>query len=62
MSKEYLGDSVYAQIEGGMIKLSTENGLPTDPSNVIYLEPSVFIALCFFGKKHFNITENQTSQ
>lgn len=43
--KQYLGDSVYADIENGMVKLTTENGLPNDPSNVIYMEPSIVVAL-----------------
>lgn len=43
MHKDYLGDSVYVEIEDGMIKLTTENGL--GPSNTIYLEPNVFDAL-----------------
>lgn len=37
-SKIYLGDSVYCEIEYGQIKLTTENGVPTDPSNVIFLD------------------------
>jgi len=37
-SKTYLGDSVYAEAENGMIKLTTDNGYPDDPRNVIYLE------------------------
>ena len=41
MERRYLGDSVYAGIESGMLKLTTENGLPDDPSNTIFLEPSV---------------------
>ena len=46
LAKDYLGDSVYAQInEYGQIVLTTENGLPTDPSNIIYLEPEVYEAL-----------------
>ena len=45
MLKDYLGDSVYAEIENGMVKLTTENGLPSDPSNTIYLEPAVFTGL-----------------
>lgn len=40
MQKVYLGDSVYAVFDGHGIALTTENGLPTDPSNRIYLEPS----------------------
>lgn len=41
--KVYLGDSVYAEFENDMIKLTTENGL--GPSNTIYLELEVFRAL-----------------
>jgi len=42
MNKIYLGDSVYAEIDGGMIKLTTNNGYPDDPRNVIYMEEEVF--------------------
>lgn len=38
----YLGDSVYGEVENGMLKLSTRNGMPGDPSNVIYLEEKVY--------------------
>lgn len=48
MEKAYLGDSVYAEFYGCGIVLTTENGLPGDPSNVIYLEPEVYEALCRF--------------
>ena len=44
---EYLGDSVYVQ-EGsfkGEIVLTTNNGLPDDPRNKIYMEPAVLQAL-----------------
>ena len=34
--KKYLGDSVYVEVENGMIKLTTDNG--TGASNTIYLE------------------------
>jgi len=45
-TKAYLGDSVYVDLDdGGWIVLTTENGLPGDPSNTIYLEPEVFKAL-----------------
>jgi predicted ATPase len=37
--KTYLGDSVYADIENGMVKLTTENGLGA--SNTIYMEREV---------------------
>jgi hypothetical protein len=43
--KTYLGDSVYAKLENGMIVLTTENGYSDDPRNVICLEPSVYQAL-----------------
>lgn len=41
--RTYLGDSVYVDIENGMLKLTTENGY--GPSNTIYLEPEVADAL-----------------
>lgn len=43
--KTYLGDSVYANYDGWNVILTTENGLPTDPSNKIVLEPAVIVAL-----------------
>lgn len=39
MNKQYLGDGVYVDIEHGMIKLTTENGI--EATNTIYLEDSV---------------------
>lgn len=45
MNKTYLGDSVYAETENGMLKLTTHNGYPDDPRNVIYLDPVVVVAL-----------------
>lgn len=47
-AKAYLGDSVYADVENGMIKLTTENGYSDDPRNVIFLELEVFDALLRF--------------
>lgn len=44
MPKDYLGDSVYADItDDGGIVLTTENGI--EASNTIFLEPSVLDAL-----------------
>lgn len=54
-TKVYLGDSVYADVSGGMIKLTTENGYPDDPRNLIYLEANVFLALVRFGNRYFDI-------
>jgi hypothetical protein len=39
--KQYLGDSVYADVIDGGIVLTTENGYPDDPRNSIYLERQV---------------------
>ena len=43
--KEYIGDSVYADFDGFAVVLTTENGLPNDPSNRIVLEPEVYTSL-----------------
>ena len=43
--KLYLGDSVYAEVENGSLILTTNNGYPDDPRNIIYLEPEVILAL-----------------
>jgi hypothetical protein len=51
MCKVYLGDSVYAMKEDDGITLTTENGLPGDPSNTIFLEPEVLNALFEFDRK-----------
>lgn len=51
MTKEYIGDSVYAEFDGWSIILTAENGLPDDPSNVIVLEPSVLDALNNYAKR-----------
>ncbi len=49
--KVYLGDSVFADYVGGMLKLTTENGRPNDPSNTIYLEDSVYAALVEYVRR-----------
>jgi len=38
MNKQYLGDSVYVEFDGYTITLTTENGLPNNPSNTIHLD------------------------
>jgi hypothetical protein len=51
-NKVYLGDSVYAEIESyGRLILTTWNGYPDDPRNVIYLEPEVIEALQLYLRK-----------
>ena len=42
--KRYLGDGVYVEMEGDMVKLTTENG--RDANNTVYLEEFVMNALC----------------
>lgn len=50
--KDYLGDSVYAESDDlGGVRLTTENGLPTDPSNRIYLEDYTLAALLRFMER-----------
>jgi len=48
-NKQYLGDSVYAQTEGGMVLLTTEDGLRV--TNRIYLEPEVIALFVEWLKK-----------
>lgn len=55
--KTYLGDSVYAELTSGGITLTTENGLPNDPSNTIVLEPDVALHLHAFIDRHIIKTE-----
>ncbi len=49
--KQYIGDSVYAEFMGYEIVLTTENGLPSDPSNKIVLEPQVLKALFRYARE-----------
>ena len=46
--KVYLGDSVYADFDGYMLCLTTENGM--GPSNTIYLEPEVMLSLTQYAE------------
>ena len=57
MNEVYLGDSVYAEYDGYQIILTTRNGLPGDPSNIIYLEPGVYNSLIDFVKRINNNVE-----
>lgn len=49
MSKEYLGDGVYVDVERGMLKLTTENGIET--TNTVYLEPEVYDKLVKYAQR-----------
>jgi|WetSurMetagenome_2_1015567.scaffolds.fasta_scaffold847499_2 hypothetical protein len=52
--KTYLGDSVYVDYGDGGLLLTTENDLPDDPSNVIFLELSVWQALVRYAEERAN--------
>lgn len=47
--KDYIGDGVYAELENGMVKLTTEriNG----HVDTIYLEPEVYYALVDYWER-----------
>ena len=48
--KQYIGDSVWADFDGYRIVLTTENGIPSRPSNKIAIEPSILKALNRYHK------------
>jgi hypothetical protein len=39
-NKTYIGDGVYAEVERGMVKLTTSDGIRT--TNEVFLEPEVW--------------------
>lgn len=47
--KAYLGDSVYAEMDGGMIALTA------DGTKTVYLEPEVFEALLVFAQVAYGV-------
>ena len=55
IAKRYLGDSVYAAVEDGMVKLTTEDGV--EVSNTIFLEIPVMNALVRFYEDACKDTE-----
>lgn len=59
-NKEYIGDSVYAEINPDYLILTTENGF--GPSNTIYLEPAVLSNLLFFleSRRKHDRADNET--
>ncbi len=52
VGKEYLGDGVYVEVEGGMFKVTTEDG--TRATNTIFLEPEVYRALVGYATRVFD--------
>jgi hypothetical protein len=60
MLKDYIGDSVYAELtEGRQIILTTENGF--GPSNTIVLEPEVLAALVRYSELANSIASTASS-
>lgn len=55
MKKDYLGDSVYVEVEDGMVKLTTDNGMGA--SNTIYLDGSTMNALVDWYKRLNGVTQ-----
>jgi len=53
--KEYLGDSVYVDIEWGDLVLTTDNG--EGPSNTIVLELEIYEQLVLYVNKHKAIAQ-----
>lgn len=51
--KTYLGDSVYVNVEGGMVVLTTENGM--GPNNEIYMESEVLEGFMAFLEETFDV-------
>ena len=47
-NKQYLGDGVYADYDGYMLILTTEDG--ENILNTIYLEPEVYVALVRYAE------------
>lgn len=56
----YLGDSVYATFEDGMLKLYTDNGLGAD--QVIYLERYVLQGLARYLAESFKLLDGGPKQ
>ena len=53
-TKTYLGDSVYADMTDiRELVLTTENGFPDDPSNMIHLDAGVLRSLVAYLKTRY---------
>ena len=49
VEKEFLGDGVYVEVENGMFKVTTENGI--EATNTIFLEPAIYHALVKYATR-----------
>ena len=50
MTKQYIGDGVYVEVDRGMLKLTTSRG--GLPDSIICLEKPVFSALADYAKAY----------
>ncbi len=62
--KEYIGDSVYVEIDDfGDVVLTTHNGYDDDPRNRIVLEPTVLKSLLYwFSGQGWKLEEQEMSE
>jgi hypothetical protein len=56
-NRAYLGDSVYADFDGFMIKLYTNNGC--EDENIIWLEPDVVTMLLGYIKRVVDVPQEE---
>lgn len=57
-TKDYMGDSVYADIiNGNVIRLTTENDSSGNPSNEIFVEPDVLLKIIRYANRMKIISE-----
>lgn len=50
MTKQYIGDGVYVEVENGMLKLTTSRG--GLPDSIIFLEKNVYAELVRYAKSY----------
>lgn len=60
VGKEYLGDSVYIEVEDGMFKITTEDGIRA--TNTIFFEPEVYHALVRYATRVFEATKHSSEE
>ena len=53
MTKQYIGDGVYVEVENGMLKLTTKRaGGPLFYEDTIFMEKPVFVELVKYSKAY----------
>lgn len=57
---EYLGDGLYASYDGYQICLKANSHI--DPTDIVYLDPHVFIALIDFVKRIDEANNKETEE